>query len=281
MPGAGGREVGGAVVAGAGVRGSPKEALKTVERSLALIEALAEEESGCGLTELSRKLGLNKAVTYRILLTLTRHGYVVQDPSTGRYALGMKLFELGSRVVNRTGLRKAALGPMGELGRLCGETVNLAVLDGTEAVYLDRIECAEPLRADLQVGRRVPAYCSALGKALLAYLAPAELERVLAAIDFRAYTPRTITDAATLRRHLEEVRAAGYSLDDEEYVPGVRCLGAPVFDHRGQVVAAVSIAGPSVRLSRERILSFADALKATAETISRNLGYIPQRTRGA
>jgi DNA-binding IclR family transcriptional regulator len=249
--------------------------LKTVKRSLRVIEVLAEEQDGCGLNELARKLDLNKTVVYRILLTLMEHGYVVQDPSSNHYLLGMKLFELGSAVVNRTGLRKAALGPMGELGRLCRETINLAVLDGTEAVYLDRIECAEPLRADLQVGRRVPSYCSALGKVLLAYLPPDELEVVLSSISFNRHTPTTITDRDQLRRHLQAVREAGYSLDDEEYVPGVRCVAAPVFNHRGQVVAAVSIAGPSVRLTRERILSLVDPLKATAEAISRNLGYLP------
>lgn len=254
--------------------------LRTVDRALRVIEVLAERGSGCGLTELSTILGINKAVAYRILLTLMEHRYVVQDPETSRYALGMKLFELGSAVVNRTGLRKAALGPMGELGRHCRETINLAVLDGTEAVYVDRIECAEPLRADLQVGRRVPSYCSALGKVLLAYLPSGELEKVLDLITFRRYTPRTITDADTLRRHLEQVRRAGFSLDDEEYVPGVRCLGAPVFNHRGEVVAAVSIAGPSVRLTRERILSFVDVLKSTAEAISRNLGHLPGHAPG-
>jgi IclR family acetate operon transcriptional repressor len=255
--------------------GRPKEALKTVERSLGLIEALAEEGSGYGLSEISRKLRLNKAVAYRILLTLMHHGYVVQDPVTRRYTLGIKLFELGSTVVNRTGLRKVALGPMGELGRLCRETINLAVLDGNEAVYLDRIECAAPLRADLQVGRRVPSYCSALGKVLLAYLPSEERETVLSTITFQRYTPRTIADPDQLRKHLEDVREAGFSLDDEEYIPGVRCLGAPVFNHHGRAVAAVSIAGPSVRLVRERILALVEPLKATAEAISRNLGYLP------
>lgn len=252
-----------------------RELLRTVDRTLRVIEALAEEQDGCGLTDLARTLGMNKTVVYRILLTLMGRGYVVHDPRTSRYALGMKVFEVGSTVVNRTGLRKAALGPMGELGRLCRETINLAVLDGNEAVYLDRIECAEPLRADLQVGRRVPSYCSALGKVLLAYLSPGEREGVLRTITFQRYTPRTITDPDELRRHLEEVREAGFSLDDEEYVPGVRCLGAPVFNYHGRVVAAVSIAGPSVRLTRERILALVEPLKATADAISRNLGYLP------
>lgn len=253
----------------------PKEVLKTVERSLGLIEALAEEEQGSSLTAIAARLGVNKAVAYRILLTLMAHGYVVQDPATRKYALGIKLFELGSTVVNRTGLRKAALGPMGELGRMCRETVNLAVLDGTEAVYLDRIECAEPLRADLQVGRRVPSHCSALGKVLLAYLPAEEREGVLRSLGLQRYTPRTITDREALRRHLEQVREQGFSLDDEEYVPGVRCLGAPVFNYEGRVVAAVSIAGPSIRLTRERALELVEPLKAAAEAISRNLGYLP------
>lgn len=251
------------------------ETLKSLHKALRLMESLAEAERGLGLVELSRKLGMNKTVVYRILATLLQCGYVVRDES-GRYSLSLKAFELGAAVVSRIGLREAAIGPMSDLARQCGETINLAVLDGSEAVYIDRVECAEPLRAVLRVGKRVPLHCTALGKVLLAYQPPDERERIVTDLTLERFTPRTITDRDRLRLELARVREAGFSLDDEEHIPGVRCLGAPVFGQHGEVVAALSIAGPSVRLSREGIAGFANALKAAALTASRGLGYIPR-----
>ncbi len=271
--GVGRRRESGTGLAEGGSDAGRRETLKTLQRALRLMDALAEADQGLGLVELSRKLAMNKAVVYRILLTLGQAGYVVQDPRTDRYSLSLKVFELGSAVVNRTGLAKAALGPMTELSRCCCETVNLAILDGKEAVYIDRVECAEALRAVRGVGTRVPVHCSALGKALIAYLPPQQQEALLSSITLKQFTQQTIMEMDRLRAELRRVREVGFALDDEEHIPGVRCLGAPVFNHRGEVVAAVSIAGPSVRLTRERILGFADALKSTAAAVSRNLGY--------
>ncbi|MGE5541554.1 MAG: IclR family transcriptional regulator [Bacillota bacterium] len=250
------------------------ESLQTVERALLVIEALAQKEAG--LSALSRSLGMPKAVVYRILTTLANRGYVVQDPERVVYRLGVRMFEMGSSVVNRTGLRKAAVGPMGTLAILTRETVNLAIPDGVDVLYIDRIECAEPLRADLQVGSRVPMHCSALGKAILAFLPAGEAEIILKGLLFQPYTSRTITDETALRLELEKTRRTGYSLDDEEYVEGIRCMGAPIRDHAGRVVAAVSVDGPSVRITHSRIDELAGPLKKTARDISRSLMYLDE-----
>lgn len=255
------------------------ETLRTLQRALSLMETLAEADRGLGLVELTRRLRLNKAVVYRMLTTLMQCGYVVREDG-GRYCLSIKVFELGAAVVGRMGLREAAIGPMNQLAGQCGETINLAVLDGNAAVYIDRIECLEPLRAVLRVGKRVPLHCTALGKVLLAYQPEEEREKLMAEIALERYTPRTITTRERLREELDAVRSRGFSLDDEEHIPGIRCLGAPVFGQHGEILGAMSIAGPSVRLTRERILSFAEALKAAALAASRGLGYIPRNLHG-
>jgi len=246
--------------------------VQSVKRALSILETLAQNSADLGVSDLGRALGLSKSTVHRLLATLEEAGYV-QSSSPGRYALGIKAFEVGSAVLNRMGLRKVALGPMQELADLTRETVNLALLDGLEIVYIDRIECSEPLRMDLQVGRRVPTHCSALGKAILAFLDPREFEDIMSRLSFPRYTARTITSGDALRRELAATREQGYSVDNEEYIEGIRCVAAPIFDYRSRPVAALSVAGPSVRLTMDRIGSVAQLLLTATQSISRGLGF--------
>jgi DNA-binding IclR family transcriptional regulator len=246
--------------------------VQSVKRALSILETLAQNRADLGVSDLGRALGLSKSTVHRLLATLEEGGYV-QSSSPGRYALGIKAFEVGSAVLNRMGLRKVALGPMQELADLTKETVNLALLDGLEIVYIDRIECSEPLRMDLQVGRRVPTHCSALGKAILAFLDPQESRDIMRRLSFSRYTARTIIDSEALRRELPVIREQGYSVDDEEYIEGIRCVAAPLFDYHSRPVAALSVAGPSVRLTPGRIESVAQVLVTATRSISRGLGF--------
>ncbi|KKM11404.1 hypothetical protein SY88_09260 [Clostridiales bacterium PH28_bin88] len=248
-----------------------QESVQSIERAFAVLEALCREEE-LGITQLSHSLGMGKSTVFRLLSTLELMGLVRQGNS-GKYSVTLKLFEMGSQVVNRTGIRKMAAPYLEKLFASCNETVNLAVLDNHEVIYIERWESREPLRIGLDVGKRVPAYCSGLGKAILANLSVEELERVLKATTFRRYTPNTITDPFLLRHELARVKEQGYAIDNAEYFEGIFCLGSPVFSHLGRVVAAISIAAPGVRMTGNTLQSLIPRVRETAGKISEQLGY--------
>lgn len=247
------------------------EYVNSVERAFTVLDALCRADE-MGITELSRELDMGKTTVFRLVATLEMLGLVRQMPN-GKYALTLKLFEMGSQVINRLGVRKLAAPFMEELFYSCNETVNLAVLDKGEIIYLERWESKEPLRIGLDVGVRVPAYCSGLGKAILAHLTPEERERVWSFTEFKHHTANTITDRALLEQELDRIRREGYAVDNSEYIEGIVCLGAPVFGHDGRVVAAISVAAPSVRLNKKDTLDLVPRLKETAAKISSRLGY--------
>jgi len=255
-----------------------KNLLQSVERALQLIEILTEREEA-GVTELAARLGIGKSTAHRLLATLKEYGYVSQKGSTGRYHLGVKLFEIGSAIVNRMGIREQAMGIMEFLAGKYNETINLAILDGLEIVYIDKIESSEPLRMGLRVGTRVPAYCSALGKCILAFSGAEAQEEYLAKAWAEGYlvryTANTIVDPEELRKAFADIQARGFSLDDQEYIQGIRCVASPILDHRGKAVAAISLAGPTVRLTLDRIeKEIAPDLIYAGRKISRALGHL-------
>ncbi len=252
-----------------------EEVLLTLERAFSVLEELARHRE-IGVCSLAKTLGFSRTSTHRILATLKKLGYVSQDSESGKYRLALRLFELGSRVVERLGLKEQASFAMKMLALKYNETVNLALLDGTEIVYIDKIESSEPLRMGLRVGTRVPAHCSALGKALLAQLPSEDLDRYLEHAQLKRYTPSTIVSASDLKHELERIRAQGFSFDNEEYILGIRCVAAPIYNHRSEAVAAVSIAGPSMRLDLQRIYGeVARDVIQCARHISAALGYSP------
>lgn len=265
----------------AGLPGKGKggaQTLQALDRGLAVLVHLARVNE-LGVSELARTMGINKSTIYRVLSTLKASGFVDQNPLTGKYALGIRAFEVGVAVANRLGLLEQASPEMEVLAQRFNETVNLAVLDGAEIIYLHKIESSEPLRLGLRVGTRVPAYCSALGKCLLAFLDSREFRnwsQLWMPNDGRleTFTPRTIATPLALADELDLIRRRGFALDDEEYKPGIRCLAAPVYNHLGQLVAAISLAAPAVRLTIERLNEeVGPAVVETARRISEHLGY--------
>jgi IclR family KDG regulon transcriptional repressor len=246
--------------------------IRAVAHSLKLVDALAAIDHGRGVTELGEELRLAKSTVYRLLQTLVSHGYVVQDPATGRYHLGLKFLELGSLVSNRLSIPTIARPHLQRLMEATNETVHLGLLEGHEVVYADKIECSQTIRMYSRVGRRSPLHCTALGKALLAYQPEEALREVLCA-GLQRQTARTITTARALRAELKQVREAGHASDNEEFEEGLRCLAAPVRDHRDAVVASVGIAGPAVRFEPERLPELIKLVQETAEAVSAALGY--------
>ncbi|MGH7819278.1 MAG: IclR family transcriptional regulator, partial [Candidatus Binatia bacterium] len=210
---------------------------------------------------------------HRLLMVLERHRLVEKIPHSGRYGLGLKLFELGTRAVAQLGLGQRARPYLERLVAEVRETAHLCVLDEGEVLYLEKVEPSRTVRVPSSVGRRNPAHCTAVGKVLLAFLPPAELDAVVRRHALRAFTRNTITSLSALRRELDAVRERGYSVDNEEIEEGLVCVGAPVRDYSGSVVASISIAGPAFRLTKAKIPAVAAKVTRGAGEFSTALGH--------
>lgn len=246
--------------------------LSTVDHALAVIEYLAEREEA-GISQISRDIGLAASTTHRLIASLTQREYLVQNPKTKKYQLGLKIFQLGSSVANRFGIRQAAMVNMEKLSLESGETVNLGILDKTNVIYLEKILNDDPIRIELQVGRAVPAHCTGLGKAILAFQSPEKREAILSEISFDKRTKNTITSRDILRTELEKIRKQGYAIDNGELIEGIRCIAVPVFSQNQNVVAAISIAGPTFRLDNKRVKDLVQMVKKAADDTSKYLGW--------
>ena len=247
-------------------------AVPAVEGALSVLETLANAPQ-LGVSELAKRMGLSKGSAYRLLATLVRRGYVEKDAQSDRYQLTYRLFAVGSRAAHRLGLREVAQPVMERLGAETGEAVNLGVLDEFRTVSLHLIESAHPLSLSMRIGG-LPAHATATGKILLAGLDPAEFARRLEGRRLERVTERTIKSRPTLLAELARVRTQGFAVDDEECSLGMRCVGAPIQDHRGIVVAALSVVAPCQRLTPAMLPVVADAVRAAAGEISRRLGHL-------
>ena len=258
----------------------PRNLIQTIERVSQVFDILALSSKGISLGELSKKVNLPKGTTHRILASLMYFDFVKQDPQTRNYSLGFKLVELGSSLLEQINLRKEAEPFLHTLSQRTGETAYLAILDGIEVVYVEKIESEDNsigLRASSKVGQRNLANSCSLGKVLLANLNETALEELIPEMSFIQKTENTITDPLQLKDHLSVVRNRGYAVDDEESERGIRCVAAPVRNEIGQTVAAVSVSGPAIRITREKIQeSLKDEVMAAALEISRKLGFRPE-----
>ena len=250
--------------------------IAVVARTLDVLEVLAAHRP-LTLTELSRQAGATKGATFRILANLQERGYVERDPATGRYRLGLKLVQLGAHAARGLDLRTVARPILEDLQAECGETVNLAVPASDGVIYIDVVERAHGLRMSAEIGRRDPYHATALGKAIAAHWPEFEtqLEALVAHAPLVKRTPKTIVEPRALRRDLEEARARGYAIEDEESEIGVRAAAAPVADHGGAVIAAVSVAGPTSRLPRDRVAVLGPRVAAAAQRIAARMGSSP------
>lgn len=248
------------------------ESVRALDRGLAILEALAREGE-LSLTQLAERVSLPNSTTYRLLETLRKRGFATQSEQTGLYRVGIRALEVGGSFAVRLRLHEVALPAMKALVDEVNETVNLAVLDGREAVYVGQVEGRQLVRMFTQIGARTPLYCTGVGKVLLAWRSAEEVRNLLGEGPYRSYTPRTITRLEPLLEELARVREAGYALDNEEREVGVRCVAAPIRDLSGQVVAALSLSAPASRLPDERARALAGRVQAAARQISAWLGY--------
>ncbi|MBU2409970.1 MAG: IclR family transcriptional regulator, partial [Gammaproteobacteria bacterium] len=247
----------------------------TLVKGVQLLEHLVQSGAPCGVSELARKTGLNPSNVHRTLQTWTHLGFVAQDPATGAYRCTLQLFEWGCRVADGFDVHRVARDHLAKLAHACQETIHLSVLDGAEIVYLDKIDSPQPVRAYSEIGGRAPAHCVATGKALLAHGGPTAWAAL--AQPLPQHTPKTVADLDALKAQFKLIRQRGYAVNREEWRLGVSGLGAPIFDQRGQAIAAVGLSAPSARLGPARERELGVALAATANDIMRALGGALQR----
>lgn len=243
---------------------------KTLLKGLRLLDVLARSGEPRGVSGLAREIGLAKSNVHRTLQTLAEAGFVRKHASSGNYECTLKLFELGSAILSRTDVRRAAETPMEILAGLTQETIHLSVLDGGEVVYLHKIESPQPVRAYSSVGGRAPAHCVASGKALLAFT-PGGVDRLPDPLP--AFSPSSISRMDALQVELAEIRRQGFAVNRGEWRSAVRGIAAPVFDASGANIGAIGISGPAERFTPESVERFSGHVIAAARDISKALGH--------
>ena len=223
--------------------------------------------------EISDRVKLHKSTVHRLLMILESYRMVERDPQSGRYHLGLRLFELGTIAVASFNVRERAGRYLERVVFEVDETVHLCVLDSGEVLYLEKIEPTRSVRMASRVGRRIPAHCTAVGKAILSRLPDRELDDILRRHGLRQFTPRTITTPAELKAELQVIRERGYSIDNEEIEDGVRCVAATILDHAERPIAAISVSAPAFRLPLEKVPIVADSVTRAARELSQECGY--------
>ena len=247
--------------------------VQSLVRALSLLNRIAEApDEGATLTDLAQTAGLPSSTAHRLLITLEQERYVRFNSDRRLWSIGVQAFVAGCAFTKNRSLARIARPHMRRLMEETGETVNLAIEDEGEAVYLAQVECSQMMRAFARPGSRVPLHCSAVGKAIFSAVSDKALARVLHRRGMPRLTVKTITSPADLRAALQEAKAIGYAVDDEEHAVGLRCIAAPIFDETGDVVAAVSVSGPVVRIGEERVPQLGKMVIESARAISADMG---------
>lgn len=248
--------------------------VRALARGLQVLRCFTPARPLVSLQEIAEQLGVPKGSAFRLVATLESLGYLRQDPETKRYRLDIGVLELGFACLSGLGYPEVAQPYLERLAAEVEESASMAVLDDLEIVYVARASIRRVMSINLSVGSRLPAYCTSMGKVLLAALEPDELEERLARVEWRAYTPRTITNLDALRAELARVRQRGYAINDEELETGLRSVAAPVMDRSGRIVAAINVSLVASRTSmdviHERVVP---TVVARAAEVSAALGY--------
>ena len=258
-------------------RSKPSNLVQTIERISLILDILGKSPQGLSIGELSDKTGLPKGTTHRLLTSLAYFGHVRQHSKKKNYHLGFKLVELGNLLLSQLDYRTEAHPYLVELAERTKETVHMVILDNNEVLYIDKVDVGQNaggLRMASILGARIPTHCSAVGKVMLAFLPEEKLVEIVNDKGLLRRTENTITDFEELKSHLQHIREQGYALDDEENEKGVKCVGAPIRDQSGKVIAAISISVPGIRIRTDTLLTtYKDQVVETARNISNKLGY--------
>jgi len=247
------------------------KSVHAVERALEVLLCFNQDEPVLSLTRIAERLDLPKSTIHRYLATLEAARFVRRDGATGSYHLGYRFIELASLVLQEADLERWATPHLERLSAECGETVDLAVLDGAQVVYLQVIESPRRVKIAATVGQRLPAFCTASGKAFLAYLADDQVDYILSQ-GMPRYTDSTRVSPADLRQDLRVTREREFAISEQEYERDINAVAAPILDAHGCPVAVIAIAGPAYRLARERMMELGSLLLATTKAIAREVG---------
>lgn len=250
-----------------------EEHVRVVDRIFDILEQIAQADHPSGLSELVERTGMSKTTVHRLLTSLCARQYVEKHPD-GTYSIGYKMIEIVSAHINGLELLTESRPFLNQIARDYDLTTHLGILDRYEVVYIEKMDLYPHTRLYTQVGYRSPAYCSSIGKCLLACLSGDELAEALYGCPFKKHTPNTITDIWEFKRMLKVIRKQGWAMDNEEFQTGHRCVGAPIFDYRGTAVAAISASGSIAALSDDRLEQVIREVKAAAAGISRRMGYV-------
>jgi len=257
--------------------------VQSLSRALALLECIAESDLGITLSDLAQRVGLAASTTHRLLNTLEHHGFAALDTDRGVWFVGVKAFTVGNAFLADRDVVGIARPHMRRLMEETGESVNLAILDQHEVVFLSQVQCREMMRMLVRLGGRAPVHASGAGKALLAALSPAEVRARVTGHGLDRFTTSTLATPEALATDLDRVRARGFAFDDEEHAVGLRCVAATVHDEHGEAVASLSLSGPRARITDERIEPLGRMVVRTANDVSAALGGAvpPWRHAGA
>ncbi len=248
--------------------------IQSVNKALGLLSLFEHDSLYLGITEISNALELPKGTVHGIVRTLLGLGFLRQEAETKKYCLGLKIYELGVILAGRLEINQRAAGPAHRLAERCSLTSRIAIWDGDAALLMLNIDPRSAFYH--QIGPRIPAYCSAVGKAILAYLDPKELSAYLSRTRLVAYTSKTITHKRRLLQELRETHQRGYSIDHEETTMDMVCVGAPIFGRKGRLEGSISLSGDSDRMSGKAMERWIKELLKTAREISASMGYFPQ-----
>ncbi|MCT4686641.1 IclR family transcriptional regulator [Vallitalea sp.] len=250
-----------------------KSTLQTVDRALTILEILSQEVNGLTAKEIENKIELNKSTIHRLLTTLLNKGFIEKNEQTNRYIIGLKMVELSSIRLNNIELKTEALPYLREMSYKLNQPVQLATyLDG-DAVFIEKIEPIHSIRMYSQIGKRIPIYCSSVGKALLLQWSNEKILKLLEDTEFTSFTPTTLLNPEKVIKEIEQARVEGFAIDNQEHEVGIYCIASPIYDYRGEIIAAVSTAGTNKEFLENKDAEIIREVKNTAEKISKRMGY--------
>lgn len=247
--------------------------IKSIMKAARVINMLANEGQPLSLAQMSSNMAISKSTLHGIISTLVDVKFVVQDQQTGRYWLGTRLFEIGSSISSQWNVRKIAYPFIQRIVAETGETVHMAVLDDYEVLYINKQESTSSIRIVTDVGVKLPAHCTGLGKALLSGMSRLELQFMVKSKGLAKYTESTITNFEDFWKEIRHIKSRGYAVDEQEFVEGLRCVAVPVFSHAGDIIAALSVSGPISRMQDKKFEHCRESLQKAAEEISVQMGY--------
>ena len=250
-----------------------QEIVQSVDRTLTILEVLSDYEEGLGITEISEKVQLHKSTVHRLLNTLIYKGYIKQDKNTNKYGLTLKLFELGNKKVESMDLVSVVEPYLKELMEKTNEVIHLAVRDGSDIVYVSKMEPQKSMKMYTRIGMRKPIYCTAMGKAMMAYMTEEEVEKIWHESNVQKLTKNTIVDIKKIKENLKDIRKKGYAMDNQEVEEGIRCVGTILKDHKSGICGAISISGSIISFTEDKISYFSEIILEHADVISKELGY--------